>query len=349
MTTDATPATDTTVAFDVVLESHRPDRAVPPSRFLGVAAVPLGGLAAGQVRVRNDFLQLTAVMADLMEKDPGLPMPSYKIGEPLWGGAVGTVVESNADSLPVGTVVLHMQGWRTHATGDAGTFWPVAVETLPGAEYVLNQGVTAYHGVVDVARVTENDTVFVSGAAGGVGSLAGQVAKAIGAKRVIGSAGTQEKVDYLINELGFDAAFNYRDGDLQGQLARLAPEGISVFFDTVGGDQFEAAVQAAAPGARFALCGALAGQIGTGDGGHPRLDIMTSIVKQLQILPFSTYHTPEQIAAWNEHYGRWLSQGKIVFSHTLLDLSIKDVPAVLDRLLAGEFRGNVIVRLNSQP
>src|SRR5260370_25539007 len=210
MTTDMT--TDTTPAFHIVLESHRPDRAAPPSRFLGVAPVPLGALAAGQVRVHNDFIQLTAVMADLMEKDPGLPMPSYEIGEPLWGGAVGTVVESNADNLPVGTVVLHMQGWRTHATGDAGTFWPVPVETLPRAEYALNQGVTAYHGAVDVARVTENDTVFVSGAAGGVGSLAGQLSTAIRAKRVLRRAGTQQKVDYLVNELGFDAAFNYRDG-----------------------------------------------------------------------------------------------------------------------------------------
>ncbi|GAA1116567.1 zinc-binding dehydrogenase [Arthrobacter flavus] len=241
-----------------------------------------------------------------------------------------------------------MNGWREELTGPANTFYPVPVEVLPGAEYVLNQGVTAYHGMVDIAEVGEGDVVFVTGAAGGVGSLAGQIAKARGAKTVIGSAGSAEKVKYLVEELGFDAGINYRDGLVQEQLAEFAPEGINVFFDTVGGSQFEAAVQAAAPDARFALCGTLAGQIDGGNAGSPRLDIMTAIVKQLTIRPFSTFHTPEQLQAWGTHYGQWLAEGKMVFPHTIIDGGLEAAPAALDALLKGRYRGNVLVRMGAQ-
>lgn len=281
-----------------------------------------------------------------MHQTPGLPMPAYPLGEPLWGGAVGTVIESTSPGLVVGTVVQHMKGWREEIIDDASAFYPVPLGYLPGREYVLNQGVTAYHGMVDVAGVHEGDVVFVSGAAGGVGSLAGQIAKARGAGKVIGSAGSAEKVRYLVEELGFDAGIIYKDSSLEGQLAEFAPEGISVFFDTVGGTQFEAAVQAAAPGARFALCGALAGQVDGGHGGHPRLDVMSAIVKQLVILPFSTHHTPDQLAAWGTHYGQWLAEGRIVFPHTIIDGGLDTAPDTLDGLLQGRYRGNVLVRLH---
>jgi NADPH-dependent curcumin reductase CurA len=330
---------------EIVLTRSRTGHSVAPSSCLSTRQIASPALAAGEVRVRNDFMQVTAVMADLMTKQPGLPMPAYELQTPLWGGATGTVVESAAD-LPVGTVVTHMSGWRDETVAAADTFWPVPVEILPGAEYVLNQGVTAYHGIVDVAQVKPGDVVFVSGAAGGVGSLAGQIAKATGAALVIGSAGSDAKVAYLVDELGFDAAINYHSSGFLDQLRALAPDGIDVFFDTVGGDQFEAAVQVAAPGARFALCGALAGQIDGGQGGSPRLDIMTAIVKQLEIRPFSTHHTPEQIQAWNEHYGLWLSEGRIVFPHTIVDGGLAAAPDALDNLLRGAYRGNVIVRLN---
>ena len=260
ITMPVTATATVTTTEEIVLNQYRTDHSVSPSHCLTVQTINTARLKPGQVRVRNDFIQITAVMADLMTEHPGLPMPPYALGTPLWGGAVGTVTESAAD-LPVGSVVTHMNGWRNEIVAAAETFWPVPIEVLPGAEYVLNQGVTAYHGIVDIAQVREGDVVFVSGAAGGVGSLAGQIAKALGAKTVIGSAGSDAKVAYLVDELGFDAAINYRTGSIASRLRELAPEGIDVFFDTVGGEQFEAAVQAAAPGARFALCGALAGQI----------------------------------------------------------------------------------------
>lgn len=334
----------TAVTCEVVLSRHRPGPDAPPSNCVRLQDRAGSPLQPGQVRVRNEFMQVTAVMADLMSENPGLPMPAYPLGEPLWGGAVGTVIESAGD-MAVGTVVQHMSGWQEESVGGASAFYPVPLEFLPGREYVLNQGVTAFHGMVDVAGAGEGDVVFVSGAAGGVGSLAGQIAKARGAAKVIGSAGSTEKVRYLVEELGFDAGINYKESSIKEQLAHLAPEGISVFFDTVGGSQFEAAVQAASPGARFALCGALAGQINGGVEASPRLDIMTAIVKQLVILPFSTHHTPDQLAAWGTHYGKWLAEGKIVFPHTIIDGGLGAAPAALDALLEGRYRGNVLVRL----
>jgi NADPH-dependent curcumin reductase CurA len=329
---------------EIVLARHRHDRLEAPSSCMAMRHVPARPLGDGEVRVRTDFMQVTAVMADLMGATPGLPMPAYGRDEPLWGGATGTVVESASD-MPVGTVVTHMSGWREEVVGAPAGFWPVPVDRLPGAEYVLNQGVTAHHGMVDVARVGEEDVVFVTGAAGGVGSLAGQIARARGARMVIGSTGTAAKAAYLVDELGFDAAIDHRREDVVARLRELAPDGIDVLFDTVAGPLFEAAVQAAAPGARFALCGALAGQIGGSQGGMPRLDVMTAIVKELEIRPFSTRHSPDQIRAWNEDYVRWLGEGEVVFPHTIVEGGLAAAPGALDGLLRGDYRGNVIVRL----
>jgi NADPH-dependent curcumin reductase CurA len=329
----------TTTACRVIQSSHRTGRETAES-LTSLDKVELAAPGAGEALVRTTHLQLTAVMADLMRADPGLPMPGYALGAPLWGGAIGVVVESNEDSLPVGAHVMHRQGWQDYALVRAGEAYPVPTQ-LPEPYYVLNQGVTAYHGIVDIAEVTTDDVVFVSGAAGGVGSLAGQIAKALGA-RVIGSAGSAAKVDYLVNELGFDAATNYREDDL---AERLAAENITVFFDTVGGKTFETAVQVAARGARFALCGALSGQLDGGDGAFPRLDIMTAIVKDLVIRPFSTEHNAEQIQAWNAHYGQWLASGQLVYPHTMVEGGLEVAARTLDELLAGVHRGNVLVKI----
>ncbi|RAS63049.1 hypothetical protein C8D87_107198 [Lentzea atacamensis] len=339
MATTAIPAK----AREVRLASHVTD-VVSEANF-DVVEVDVRQPGEGEVVVRYDYLQVTAVMQDLMREDADLPMPTYKVGETLWGFAVGKVVASNSPDLAVGDSVEGMNGWQEYAVGPAQSFWKLDPNLYPTPEHYLTQGPTAYHGIVDIAQVREGDTVFVSGAAGGVGSLAGQIAKCLGAKRVIGSAGSQKKIDYLVNELGFDAAFNYKKGKVVDNLRKLAPDGIDVFFDVVGGEQFEAAVQAAAQDARFALCGALSGQVGDSDGAFPRLDIMTAIVRQIQIRPFATYHTPEQIWAWQQNFSTWLKEGKFVFPHTIVDGGLKKAPKALLDLLRGKHFGNVLVKL----
>ncbi|MFJ2741708.1 zinc-binding dehydrogenase [Streptomyces sp. NPDC087440] len=329
---------------EVRIAAH-PDGPLTPAHF-ELVTTEVTPPADGEVLVRNDYLQITAVMQDLMKPEPDLPMPAYQVGARLWGGAVGTVVASKSPDLAPGDLVESMDGFGEYSTAPADQFHKLDKDVFPSPVHYLTQGPTAYHGMVDVAEVGEGDTVFVSGAAGGVGSLAGQIAKARGAKRVIGAAGSRAKVDYLVNELGYDAAFDYHDGPVLDRLRELAPDGIDVFFDTVGGEQFEAAVQVAAQGARFALCGALSGQVGDVQGAFPRLDVMTAIVRQIVIRPFATYHTPEQITAWNTHFAQWLGEGKFVLPHTLVEGGVDAAPQALIDLLAGTYRGNVVVKLS---
>lgn len=340
MTTEEIPAK----AKEVRLAAH-PEGPLALSNFeLAEAAVPEPG--DGEVLVRYQYLQLAAVMQDLMKPEPSLPMPGYQLGAPMWGAAVGVVVKSNSPDLAAGDVVEGMDGFKEYSAGPAGDYFKLDPDAFPNTRHYLTQGPTAYHGMVDVVEVGEGDTVFVSGAAGGVGSLAGQIAKARGAKRVIGAAGSKAKVDYLVNELGYDAAFDYHDGPVLDRLRELAPDGIDVFFDTVGGEQFEAAVQAAANNARFALCGALSGQVGDSQGAFPRLDVMTAIVKQIVIRPFATYHTPEQIWAWNSHFAQWLGEGRFVLPQTVVEGGLEAAPQALIDLLGGKYTGNLVVKLS---
>jgi NADPH-dependent curcumin reductase CurA len=148
-----------------------------------------------------------------------------------------------------------------------------------------------------------------------------------------------------VAELGYDAAFDYHDGAVADRLREYAPDGIDVFFDNVGGEQFEAAVQAAAPNARFALCGALSGQLGPAEGAFPRLDLLTAIVKNLRLLPFATAHTPDQIGAWHRDFSTWVRERTVVLPRTVIDDGIEGVPKALVALLGGAHRGNTVVRL----
>lgn len=330
-----------TAVTEVRLAKHLTDKLTLDN--FDVVQVPLREPGPGEVVVRHDYMQLAAVIPDLMRENVEIAMPPFVIGEPLGAGGVGTVVASNSDDLAVGTTV-YTGTWAEYSVGPAEEYFPLDTSMVPGPEYFLSQGVTAYYGMVDVAQVGEGDVVYVSGAAGGVGSLAGQIAKHRGAAKVIGSAGSQSKVDYLVDELGFDAAFDYHDGPVVDQLRKHAPDGISVFFDCVGGEQFEAAVQVAQQDARFALCGALSGQIGGTDGAFPKLDVMKAIVRNLTLRPFACYHTEEQMEAWNTAFGTWMSEGTFVYPHTVVDATLTEAPQTLLDYLAGAYRGNTAIR-----
>lgn len=319
---------------------------VTPELF-EVVSEKIAALADNEVLCSVDYVQIAAAFTDLMRKDAEIPMPPFAIGDTVGGAVVGTVLDSKSDDFAPGDLVFSFTGWSTHIVADASRLVKLDRTVVPSPAYYLNQGVTAYHGIVDVAAVGDGDVVFVSGAAGGVGSLAGQIAKILGARLVIGSAGSDEKAKYLTEELGFDAAINYKTQDVSAELKRLAPDGISVFFDVVGGNQFEAAIENAATGARFALCGALSSQVTKDRDMWPRFNLMTAITKNLTIRPFATYHTPEQIDAWNSHFGMWLGQGKFVFPHTELRGPLTDAPEALRALLAGKYTGNVALEVVS--
>lgn len=298
----------------------------------------------GEVVVRTDYLGLAATLLELMRSDCHLPIPAWQPGQRIGVTAIGTVVRSAGPDLREGDLVQSMSGWSTHSAGPATSYVKLDRAAYPDPSYHLAQGPTAYYGMADVAKVGPGDVVFVSGAAGGVGSLAGQIARNLGASKVIGSAGSQSKVDYLVGELGFDAAFDYHQ-DPVAALKDLAPEGITVFFDTVGGTLYDAALEVAAPGARFALCGSLSTQLGAAAQRFPEPDQAAAAGKGVELLPFSCYHTPEQIAAWHTHFRAWLDQERFVLPQAVVEAGIDAVPETFLSLLRGAYRGNVSVRL----
>ncbi|KUJ41808.1 NADP-dependent oxidoreductase, partial [Streptomyces albus subsp. albus] len=216
--------------------------------------------AEGRVLVRNTHFSVDPYMRGRMN-DVKSYTPPFKLDHPMDGGAVGEVIASKAEGFAVGDHVLHGLGWREIADVPAKHAVKVDPGLAPLSAYlgVLGMpGLTAYAGLFDVASFKEGDAVFVSGAAGAVGSQVGQMAKIKGASRVIGSAGSDEKVKLLTEEYGFDAAFNYKNGPVRDQLREAAPDGIDVYFDNVGGEHLEAAISSFNVHGRATICGMIA-------------------------------------------------------------------------------------------
>ncbi|SDR82191.1 hypothetical protein SAMN04489860_0148 [Paraoerskovia marina] len=320
----------------------------PTHENFAVATIELPELVAGEVRVANEFLSVDPYMRGRMN-DVKSYVPPFAIGAPLEGGAVGRVVESASDDLAVGDVVLHQRGWRDVAQGDASEFR--RVDEIPGVPLSAYLGVlgltglTAYVGLTVIAPVQEGDTVFISGAAGAVGSAAGQIARLKGASRVVGSAGSAEKVDLLTSRYGFDAALNYKDAPVREQLPALVPDGVDVYFDNVGGDHLEAALDVMSTNGRVALCGAISQYNSTERAAGP--DNMSNVVtRSLRLQGFTLaayfHHMPEFVA----EMGPWLANGDVVFDETVVDAR-DDVSGTIDAflgLLRGENTGKMVVR-----
>jgi NADPH-dependent curcumin reductase CurA len=213
----------------------------------------------GEVLVRNLYMSVDPYMRGRMN-DAKSYVPPFELGKPLEGGAVGEVIESRADGFKPGDVVVSNFGWREYFVAPAGALRPVSREIEPLSVYLgaLGMtGMTAWVGL-QLVGVQAGETVYISGAAGAVGNVAGQLAKIQGC-RVIGSAGSAEKVRFLREECGFDGAFNYKEGSIREQLNLAAPDGIDVYFDNVGGEALEAALAALRMHGRIIACGAISG------------------------------------------------------------------------------------------
>ncbi len=302
-------------------------------------------LADGQVRVRNLFMSVDPYMRGRMN-DVQSYVPPFRLGEPLEGGAIGTVTESRSPDLAKGDLVLHMLGWRDEAVLPAGQARKVtAAHGLSPSAYLGVLGMptlTAYVGLLDIAALKPGDVVFVSGAAGAVGSMAGQIAKLKGAARVIGSAGSEEKVRWL-REIGFDAAFNYRARSVVEQLREAASDGIDVYFDNVGADHLDAALVILKPHGRVAMSGAIAHYNATEPLPGPT-NIGLVITKRLILHGFIVsdhqHRMPDMIA----DVTAWLRDGKLSHAETVVD-GLDHAPDAFINLLRGANTGKMIVRL----
>ena len=302
-------------------------------------------LADGQVRVRNLFMSVDPYMRGRMN-DAKSYVPPFQLGEPLEGGAIGSVIESRSPDLAEGDLILHMLGWRDEAVLPARHAQKVsAVAGLSPSAYLGVLGMTAltaYVGLLDIAAMKPGDVVFVSGAAGAVGSMAGQFAKLKGASQVIGSAGSDEKVRWL-KEIGFDAAFNYKSAPLFGQLREAAPDGIDVYFDNVGGDHLEASLAVLNTHGRVAMCGAIAHYNATEMPAGPH-NLALVIGKRLTLRGFIVSDHRDRMPDMIADVSRWLSEGKLFHTETVVE-GLDQAPSAFIGLLRGHNTGKMIVRL----
>jgi NADPH-dependent curcumin reductase CurA len=303
----------------------------------------------GEVAVATIAMSVDPYMRGRMNEGPSYA-PRWELGETMQGGAVGRVVASRAEAVPEGALVLHGSGWRDVAVLDASAVSVVA--PLPGLPLSLYlgalgmPGLTAWAGLFRLAGFRAGDTVFVSGAAGAVGSLVGQFAKLRGAARVVGSAGTAEKVGWL-GSLGFDAAFDYHDGAVADLLSRAAPDGIDVFFDNVGGEHLEAAIGAFRTFGRAALCGSISGYNAVSAAPGPR-NMGLVVGKQLSLRGFIVgSHTdlrPEFVATASG----WLRDGSLVARETVVE-GLENAVDAFRSMLSGGNTGKMVVRLAPDP
>jgi hypothetical protein len=316
----------------------------PTAENFAFADVELPSPEAGQVLVRNTFMSVDPYMRGRMN-DAKSYVPPFQVGAPLEGGAVGEVLESAVDGVAPGELVLHDLGWRSHAL--TSRFTPVRpIEGVSPSHFLGALGMTAltaYVGLLDMAEFRAGDTVFVSGAAGAVGSVAGQIARLKGAARVVGSAGSAEKVAHLTRKLGFDAAFNYRDGNVRELLAQAAPDGIDVYFDNVGGDHLEAAIGALHRGGRVAVCGSISMYNEEEPPPGPR-NLHMIVGKRLTLRGFIVSDHGHRLPAMTDEVGRWLAAGELVAEETVVD-GLDNAPAAFIGMLRGENTGKMVVRL----
>ncbi len=303
--------------------------------------------ADGEVLVRNLVMSVDPYMRGRMN-DAKSYVPPFAVGEVLDGGAVGVVLESRSDDLAPGDTVLHGMGWRDLALGEASRFRKVDSDVAAPSDYlgVLGlTGFTAYVGLLDIAAMTSGDAVFVSGAAGAVGGMVGQFARLRGASRVIGSAGSAEKVAFLTERLGFDAAFNYHDGPVRDQLRAAAPDGIDVYFDNVGGEHLEAALTALRPHGRVAMCGAVAQYNDTTPPAAPR-NLALVIGKRLTVRGFIVGDHSQRMDDFVREVNDWRRDGRLVEEETVVD-GLENAPAAFLGLLRGDNMGKMIVRISN--
>ncbi|MEX6725855.1 NADP-dependent oxidoreductase [Parapedomonas caeni] len=323
---------------------RRPVGLPQPADF-AIQTVTLGPPAAGEVLVRNHWMSVDPYMRGRMYDRPSY-VPPFALDEVMLGGAVGEVVASADPSLAVGDLVLSLLGWREWSQGPASAFQKLP--RLPGVpeEAFLGAlgmpGLTAYAGLLKIGDPKPGDTVFVSGAAGAVGSMVCQIAKIKGCT-VVASAGSDAKCDWL-RSVGVDHAINYKTApSLLAAVKAAAPKGIDVYFDNVGGEHFEVAIECARPFARFVECGMIAEYNAAEAPPGPR-NLMQIVGKSLKIQGFIVTQFADLQPQFLAEAGQWVAEGRIRWEQTV-EHGIDNAVAAFLKLFSGGNTGKMLVRL----
>jgi len=330
----------------------RRPRGEPLDEDFALVETPLAPLDDGEILVRNTFLSVDPYMRGRMN-DVKSYVPAYQLNQPMDGGAIGVVVQvggaatdATGREVVKGDTVLHGLGWRSHAVLPARRARVVDAAHAPAQAWlgVLGMpGLTAYVGLTRIARFREGERVFVSAAAGAVGSLVGQIARLKGASLVVGSAGGPEKTRWLTDDAGFDRAVDYKATPIGTGLREAAPEGIDVYFDNVGADHLEAAISSLRPNGRAAICGMIARYNDTEAAPGPR-NMAMIIGKRLTLRGFIVSDHDDLRPQFEEEVGGWLREGKIVWRETVVE-GIDQAVAGFRSLLSGGNTGKMLIRL----
>jgi NADPH-dependent curcumin reductase CurA len=286
----------------------------------------------------------------LMSVDPAMRPPmtngQTKLDEAMPGGALGKVIESGSNAVPVGSYVKHRFGFREYValSDDQVELVEVEDEPLSTHMHILGStGLTAYGGLLVTGELKENENVFVSAAAGAVGSVVGQIAK-IKNCRVVGSCGSDEKVKHLVEDLGFDAAFNYKTDNIRKKLHELLPEGIDVYFENVGGAHLDAACGQMRPLGRIPVCGMISAYNNMGARSEGVTTLSNMIYNRVTMKGFVVYEFNHMRDEFLGDMRQWLREGILKYEETVME-GIEQAPAALIGMLRGQNTGKMLVRL----
>lgn len=303
-------------------------------------------VGAGEVVVKNTWMSVDPYMRGRMTQRKSY-VAGFEVGKVLDGGAIGEVVQSNNETYPVGTLVNSRLGWREYFVSDGrGVSLLEPMEGVPTQSYLSvlgSTGFTAYIGLQRIAELKDGENVFVSAAAGAVGSIASQIAKARGCY-VVGSAGTDEKCAWLEEACGVDATINYKTTDnLVKEVAQKFPRGIDVYFENVGGEHLVAALEAMNTSGRVALCGMISQYNATGPVPGP-YNLGNAIGKEITLRGFVVPNHFDMMDDFLKDIGALIKDGKIVWQETVME-GIEQAPQAFINLFSGENLGKMLVRL----
>lgn len=305
-------------------------------------------LQDGEVLVRAQYLSVDPYMRSRMNGVKHYAEP-FKLNEALKGRAVGTVIESKDQLFNVGDVVAGIFDWADYSVVPGNILRNINAEQAPITTALHINGIpglTAYFGLLDIGKPKEGETVVISGAAGAVGTIVGQIAKIFGC-HVVGIAGSKEKTDYLINELGFDAAINYKNkstNEIRQELENCCSNGIDIYFDNVGGEITDAAFSLMNFHSRVVLCGQIAHYNATEVELGPRF-LSTFLRRSVLLKGFIVSEYQERFEVANEHLSKWLQEEKIKYKENIV-VGLENAPDAFRGLFRGDNLGKQLVKLD---
>jgi NADPH-dependent curcumin reductase CurA len=346
---ERTMTTDLLLSREIRLARH--PEGIPQREHFSIVEVPVRQPGEHEVLVRNRWFRISISVRTMISKGAqdikGIPFPAVKPGDCLADAAIGEVVVASPESgLKPGDMVSHCLGWREYATVPVRECVPLPGARIDPVAY-LGHGWTAYAALTRGVSIREGDTVFVSSGAGAIGAMAGQIARKLGAGRVIGSTRSADKAAWMKHALGYDAVVISEGAGVATRLAEAAPDGIDVYVDIVGGEQLQAAAASAKHGARFVLLGALGAELAD-DGARKiapvTLDSLQLIIKGVTMRGYSADDDPGAFAEWLQRLAEWRGDGGIQLPCSKF-VGIENAPQALHDACAGVLKGLVVVEL----